>query len=1027
MSDFKLKEAVTIARLMNETPIHVTQEQVDALYNDDLIIESVTLDEVINTHFEGLAIHQPLMLEAITSKRNRVEHTMKAFNRKFKGALSGTGIDSSEAEIGKPRIVAGFAVLAARIPTSDGQSVSIIFHAPDDDPSKILPDDTLIAFRFLLNKRDVTHVVAPSGGHDIALNQVVTALSNLVERNSAKFIKSLESKKQKAEEIKTYQDGIDAFESEKELLAADIEKTEEQIKSTTTRSANLKGLFDKQAAKNLKLREQLDSANKAKLKEEAQQQANGNYVSDKIVEVAKGMTKIDFTNWAKTNLQLDIDSAGELFDQAKAQISESSQKLATEKRDEVLENARNMVTSEFVSWAKEKLGMNAYDADVLLDNARKELESQFAQKMQEQNAFKLAKQIEVTLKERLGDSVEIVKASSQQIDRAEVNVKFGSREVHVTVNDLADKPYMYISGDISRTDFDNMLNFPQGTTELASDVMDKVASNVETIVEQLTPKKVDLSDLPEFGSNSSDVSGLYGAELTSVIRTAINKAVKERFSYPDKSFKISVRKGSSVSSVYVSVNHIPEELKVYSDEYLAIPESDHEEQRRYRDRQYTVEFAAVKSVIDSAVEQFIDRGEYDPYSDGGIDVNFYHNIDYGFLYKRLGEEQEAFNKQQSKDDEAQKEEAAKEVNNGEGVNYDSGMDYKQVAKAVRIAITTQAKDSASPFFGGKYSVTSGLSTNKPFVAITIKQTGQVDLFEVKTAAEELLRSYNKVTGSSIDDDVSMSFIPKVESDVKVEKLFWYGLRARPVMVGSVPNVQIEQTMTATEAKKKFSDVHENSVRHGAVAYAKALPDEDIKQYELVDLSKQPDDEVLQNDFVKQARELGAKVELVNGRYIALLGKERVIADAKDLDEVEALLEQVEDWVESQEQAPSTVDDGEEITQEPEQQPEIEPEPQPEIEPEQQPEIEPEPQPEQDPSTVDGVQEPEAEQQPEAEPESLSVIDKLKVAMTEESDPEKLIEVLEAAMNEVERTDQLDEYEPLLEQASDRVTELLEQQ
>jgi len=48
-------------------------------------------------------------------------------------------------------------------------------------------------------------------------------------------------------------------------------------------------------------------------------------------------------------------------------------------------------------------------------------------------------------------------------------------------------------------------------------------------------------------------------------------------------------------------------------------------------------------------------------------------------------------------------------------------------------------------------------------------------------------------------------------------------------------------------------------------------------------------------------------------------------------------------------------------------------------------------------------------------------------MSTEQDPEKLIEALEAAMDEVERTDQMDEYEPLLEEASNRVTELLEAQ
>lgn len=46
-----------------------------------------------------------------------------------------------------------------------------------------------MAFRFLLNKRDVTHIVAPIGGRDVSLQQVSQALANLAERNSAKFTK----------------------------------------------------------------------------------------------------------------------------------------------------------------------------------------------------------------------------------------------------------------------------------------------------------------------------------------------------------------------------------------------------------------------------------------------------------------------------------------------------------------------------------------------------------------------------------------------------------------------------------------------------------------------------------------------------------------------------------------------------------------------------------------------------------------------------------------------------------------------
>lgn len=916
MYNFKLSDALTLTKLITEKTIVVTQAHLDELSDNDLILESVSLDEIIDTHFEGLAIHQPLMLEAITSKRNRIEQTMKAFNRKFKVALSSTGIDSEATEIGDPRKAAGFAVLAARIPTSDGQSVSIIFHAPDDDPSKILPNDTLVAFRFLLNKRDITHVVAPSGGHDISLNQVVMALSNLVERNSNKFQKAQASKNKKADEIKTFQDGIEAFEAQKEQLTKDLEKVTSQINSSSQRGESIRSLMDKQVAKNQALTEQLNSAKKAKETEQLQQSTNGNYVSDKIASLVNKMTMMEFDVWATANLKISSSDAAALYQQAKQQNADNAQSIAVEKRDEVRDNARTMVLSEFTQWAKDKLQMKAYDAEVLYNNTIDELKTEFAQKMEKQTVFKIAKQVEAAIVQALGDKVQKVNASSNEIDRAEVKTTFGKSEIYISVNNRDDQPYIYLSGDIHKSNYDTTINYPLGSTELTSDVLNQITTNVANIVEQLTPKMVDVNNLPELGSNSNEVAGKYGKSLTAVIRTAINKAVKERFHYPDKSFKISVRMGSSGSNVYVGVNDAPKELQVYSNEYLAIDSSDHERQRLMRARQYTVEYDAVRAVIDSAVEQFVERGEYDPYADYGTSVNFYYNIDYRFAYNRLSEEQESFNNSLVDEKEVAKEEAKDEASNGEGDNYDSEMSYKEVAKAVRKAIADKAKDSATPFFGGKYAVTSGLSTNKPFVAVTIKQAAQVDLFETKSAIEALLRSYNKVTGSSIDDDVSMKFIPKVESDVKVEKLFWYGLKARPLMVGAAPDIAVEQSMTATEAKKKFASAHENSVRHGAVAYVKALSDDDINKYELVDLNEQPDDEILQKDIVKKARELGAKIERIGNKYMALVDGERLTAVASDIDDVENWLDGIAYWVETEEKlfsgtSPSTVD-GDEI-------------------------------------------------------------------------------------------------------------------
>ena len=111
--------------------------------------------------------------------------------------------------VSKPRKAGLVAIMTAEIPISDGQSVFVFFHAPDDDPLKIEADDTLIAFKFALNKRDITHVVSPRAGRDISLKQTTQAISNVVEANSEKFQANRSIAKASKEELEALQVSID--------------------------------------------------------------------------------------------------------------------------------------------------------------------------------------------------------------------------------------------------------------------------------------------------------------------------------------------------------------------------------------------------------------------------------------------------------------------------------------------------------------------------------------------------------------------------------------------------------------------------------------------------------------------------------------------------------------------------------------------------------------------------------------------------------------------------------------------------
>lgn len=219
-----------------------TNDQFNSL-SSDLMLESVSLEEIEHAYLGDACVSpESAMLEAVSTTRMRLSRTMQAFVKKLNQGLSGTGIVAGDsgsddnpnsrviagADIGRVRRVGNIPIIPARIPLTDGQSVSLIFHCPTSTGSSIKNDDVLTAFRFLLNKRDVSHVVAPISGRDISLPQVCQSLSNLIERNSSKF------KRQQANAIKIKTDiedelnNNDSLENQKVSLI----ETGDQLQST---------------------------------------------------------------------------------------------------------------------------------------------------------------------------------------------------------------------------------------------------------------------------------------------------------------------------------------------------------------------------------------------------------------------------------------------------------------------------------------------------------------------------------------------------------------------------------------------------------------------------------------------------------------------------------------------------------------------------------------------------------------------------------------------------------------------------
>lgn len=211
-----------------------------------------------------------LMLAAISTKFSpaRLDRTVKAFAKKLGGALNGTGLETAGVVIGKPRVAGGFATLVTQIKLSDGQAISMLFHAPDEDPAKFDNDDTLYAFMFKLNAKDVTNVVAPSGGMDISIGQATMVLSNLAEKNSAPFTARKAASTEKKLEAEKLEVELEELKIQAATLAEEAEKKEGIKAELTSKLTTRKGMSANQDGKIKALNAEITLATPAPKKEE---------------------------------------------------------------------------------------------------------------------------------------------------------------------------------------------------------------------------------------------------------------------------------------------------------------------------------------------------------------------------------------------------------------------------------------------------------------------------------------------------------------------------------------------------------------------------------------------------------------------------------------------------------------------------------------------------------------------------------------------------------------------------------------
>lgn len=196
-----------------DTPVGLSLDQL--LYrirqrdgSEGLIFDSVTMDDLLND--DGV---QLFAFDALVTPFSSLGRKISAMQRVMDVATSGLNVISSQ--ISDPFKRNGVAQVAALFELSDGQTVSVYFHNPDSSPERLAPADEMISWKWLLNKKDITIVVAPERGSDLAIREVARRIMKLAERNSAAFSRA---NAKRAERL----DGINSLKEEIATLEYDL-------------------------------------------------------------------------------------------------------------------------------------------------------------------------------------------------------------------------------------------------------------------------------------------------------------------------------------------------------------------------------------------------------------------------------------------------------------------------------------------------------------------------------------------------------------------------------------------------------------------------------------------------------------------------------------------------------------------------------------------------------------------------------------------------------------------------------------
>lgn len=213
----------------------IGRELADVIYqlrkddSEGLLLDAVTAFEIL----EDADAEQ--VLDALVVEYAKVDRKADQLNKVME-ANSGE-VKPISVQVTPPFKQRGTTNVVILFELSDGQTVSIFMHNPDSTPNKILPADELVSWKWLLNKKDITVVVAPEKGQDLNPREVARRIMRLAEKNSARFTQANKGRADRMAAMEQTKSEISSKESALAALDAEVADLTPKVEAKRARVA----------------------------------------------------------------------------------------------------------------------------------------------------------------------------------------------------------------------------------------------------------------------------------------------------------------------------------------------------------------------------------------------------------------------------------------------------------------------------------------------------------------------------------------------------------------------------------------------------------------------------------------------------------------------------------------------------------------------------------------------------------------------------------------------------------------------